>query len=381
MASIQSYELHGKKLYKFQIYIGTDPLTGKRKKTTKSGFKTKKEAQLALSRLQLEIERGDFKKSSNSTFNDIYELWIEQYRNTVESSTLLKTKGIFKNHIIPSMGQYKMEKINVQACQKHVNEWFKVLKKYRLVRSYASQVFEFAITLGVINENPMLKVSLPKTKIEPVEDEVQNYYTREELIEFLQCLEKDGDYKIYTFFRLLAFSGMRKGEALALTWNDLNLKDGELRVNKAVARGEDNQLYIKSTKNQKSIRTISLDETTLSILTQWKKQQRQDYLILGHNTLKSNQLIFSNVNNELLQPTKTQEWITKVQKKYNLKSITTHGLRHTHCSLLFEAGATIKEVQERLGHGDVQTTMNIYAHVTEKAKKEAAVKFASYMNF
>uniref|UniRef100_UPI00406D302F tyrosine-type recombinase/integrase n=1 Tax=Lysinibacillus sp. FSL K6-0075 TaxID=2921415 RepID=UPI00406D302F len=68
-------------------------------------------------------------------------------------------------------------------------------------------------------------------------------------------------------------------------------------------------------------------------------------------------------------------------KKHKLEKITTHELRHTHCSLLFEAGATIKEVQDRLGHADVKTTMNIYAHVTEKAKELAAEKFAKYIDF
>ncbi|WP_217581620.1 tyrosine-type recombinase/integrase [Lysinibacillus sp. GbtcB16] len=73
--------------------------------------------------------------------------------------------------------------------------------------------------------------------------------------------------------------------------------------------------------------------------------------------------------------------MVQLQEKYNLEKITTHGLRHTHYSLLFEAGATIKEVQDRLGHTDVQTTMNIYTHVTEKAKEVAAEKFAKYMDF
>ncbi|SOC24079.1 phage integrase family protein [Ureibacillus xyleni] len=68
-----------------------------------------------------------------------------------------------------------------------------------------------------------------------------------------------------------------------------------------------------------------------------------------------------------------------MQKKYNLSTITTHGLRHTHCSLLFEAGASLKEVQDRLGHTDVQTTMNVYAHITQKAKAEAIQKFESYL--
>lgn len=154
-----------------------------------------------------------------------------------------------------------------------------------------------------------------------------------------------------------------------------------MRINKALARGEDNQLYVKATKTKGSTRTIKIDKVTLDILEVWKKRQKQEYLKLGINTLNPNQLIFSNEHNEYLQPTKTRKWIIQVQEKYNLEKITTHGLRHTHCSLLFEAGATIKEVQVRLGHTDVKTTMNIYTHVTEKAKEISAEKFANYMNF
>lgn len=381
MANIQSYQKDGKKFYKFQIYIGTDPLTGKRLKTTRSGFATKKEAQLALSRLQLEIERGDFRKKSVETFNDIYLLWVEQYRNTVEASTFVKTTSIFKNHILPSLGDYKIEKVNVQTCQKHVNEWFNKLQKYRTVKSYASKVFDYAVTLGIITDNPMKRVTMPKSLNIPDENETINYYTKEQLIHFLKCLEKENNYKAYALFRLLSFSGMRKGEALALQWNDVNFKDSEIRINKALARGEENKLYVKVTKTKGSIRTIKMDKVTMAILEGWKKQQTNDYLKLGINTLKPNQLVFSNECNEYLQPPQTRKWIVQVQKKYHLEKITTHGLRHTHCSLLFEAGATIKEVQDRLGHTDVQTTMNIYAHVTEKAKEAAAEKFAKYMDF
>lgn len=124
-----------------------------------------------------------------------------------------------------------------------------------------------------------------------------------------------------------------------------------------------------------------MDQTTIDILNEWKKIQKITYFKLGFNTLKPKQLIFNNEANQILQPTKTRKWMLQIQKKYDLEKITTHGLRHTHCSLLFEAGASIKEVQERLGHSDIQTTMNIYTHVTEKAKEEVIQKFSQYMNF
>ncbi|MER2078060.1 site-specific integrase [Psychrobacillus psychrotolerans] len=381
MTSIQTYKKNGKTFYMFQIYVGTDQLTGKRIKTTRRGFTTKKEAQLASARLQIEIDNGEFRKKNVEKFNDVYNLWIEQYKNTVQESTFVKTKSIFKNHILPSLGEYKIDKINVQLCQNHVNEWFNKLKKFRIIKSYASKIFEFAITLGIISDNPLQLVTMPKNIVEPTETEDINYYTKEQLIQFLDCLKMEKNFKAYALFRLLAFSGMRKGEALALTWNDINFKEGEIRINKALARGEENRLYVKTTKTKSSIRTIKLDKITIEILQEWQKQQQQDLLVLGYNTLISGQLVFSNERNQYLQPTKTRKWMLQVQNKYNLVKITTHGLRHTHCSLLFEAGVSIKEVQDRLGHSDIQTTMNIYAHVTEKAKEVVAEKFAKYMNY
>ncbi|MEX3624174.1 site-specific integrase [Viridibacillus arvi] len=383
-STIESYTLNnGQKRYMFQLYIGVDPLTGKQKRTTRRGFKKIKEAELVLARIKLEISKGTYQKQQPETYQDIYDLWVKQYEKTVEESTFVKTTGIFKNHILPAMKSYKVEKITVDVCQRHVDEWADKLKKFRMVKSYAAKVLDFAIKRNYIQTNPFTFVDMPtalKKKQASTEDKVENFYTKEQLIQFLSCLENENNIKAFNLFRLLAFSGMRKGEALALTWNDLDFKTNEIRINKALSRGKENQLYVKSTKTGIA-RTVKMDERTMAILKEWHKKQKQDYLMIGYNIMKAGQLVFSNECNEYLQPTKTRKWILHVQNKYGLDTITTHGLRHTHCSLLFEAGASIKEVQDRLGHSDVQTTMNIYAHVTEKAKEAAIQKFESYINF
>lgn len=382
--TIESYLLkNGEKRYQFQIYIGTDELTGKQKRTTRRGFKTQKEAKLELARIKLQIEKGMFQKQVVETYQDVYDLWIKHYEKTVEESTFVKTSGIFKNHILPSMSAYKVEKITIDICQKHVDEWSNKLKKFRTVKSYAAKVMDFAIKRGYIQTNPFTYVDTPvklKKKQASMEEKKDNFYTREELKTFLQCLKQESNVKAYTLFHLLAFSGMRKGETLALTWKDIDFKNNTIQINKAVSRGKSNELYLKSTKTGIA-RTIVMDNTTLAILKDWKKKQREDYFKLGFNTNSSSQLVFSNENNEFLQPTITRKWILQVQKKYNLELITTHGLRHTHCSLLFEAGVSIKAVQDRLGHTDVKTTMDIYTHVTEKAKDTAVQMFESYINF
>lgn len=381
--SIESYTLKsGETRYKFQIYLGVDPLTRKELRTTRSGYKKKKDAELELARIKLEISKGTFRKIQAETYQDMYDLWIKQYEKTVEESTFVKTRGYFKNHILPAMSLYKVDKITVDVCQKHVDEWADKLKKYRVIKSYAAKVLDFAIKRGYLQTNPFALVDMPKPKQAPLEltkDVEENFYTREQLKEFLRCLEKENNPKVYTFFRLLAYSGMRKGEALALQWKDIDFTKSEIRINKALAKGNNSKLYLKTTKTG-TTRTIKMDMETMKILVLWKKQQQKEYLTLGFNTLNEEQLVFSNEKNEFVQPTKTRKWLVRILEKYNLKRINTHGLRHTHCSLLFEAGASPKEAQDRLGHSDIKTTMNIYTHLTPEAKSGAMQKFDNHMN-
>lgn len=381
MTTIKSYTLkNGEKRYQFQIYVGIDPLTGKEQRTTRRGFKTKKEAQLSLARLKLEIENGNFKKEQAETFQEIYDIWMEQYPLTVEASTLRKTVSSFEIHILPSLGRYKIDKITVEVCQKAVNTWASKVKHFVELKAYAARIFQFAMKRGYTQNNPMVLVETPLVRKNVIDqdEKLENFYPKEELKEFLSCLQKDGKYKIYALFRLLAYSGMRMGEAIALTWEDLNFKDNEIRISKSIARGLKAKQYVKTTKSGHS-RTIKMDEGTMAILKEWKKYQQIDYLKLGFNTLQPNQLVFSNTKNTYLQPSTIRKWIIRVQAKYNLNEITTHGLRHTHCSLLFEAGASIKEVQDRLGHADAKITMNIYAHVSKKSQEVAVQKFEKFM--
>lgn len=114
----------------------------------------------------------------------------------------------------------------------------------------------------------------------------------------------------------------------------MNFVESEITINKAIGRGKQTQLYLKTTKTGKP-RTIKLDETTLSILREWNKLQKKQYIQLGINTLKNNQLMFSNTKNDFIQLVQVQKWMYSVQNKYILKKVSPHGLRHTHCSLLF----------------------------------------------
>jgi len=171
---------------------------------------------------------------------------------------------------------------------------------------------------------------------------------------------------------------MRKGEALALTWDDL--EGSAVSVTKTLTLGKNNKKIIQSTKSEAGDRKVELDDETISILKEWKHQQAQELLELKIISFNRNRLIFTNsIENKYLNLPRPGQMMDKVINKHKLKRITPHGFRHTHCSLLFEAGATLKEVQDRLGHEDIRTTMDIYAHVTEGKKQETVSKFIKYM--
>ncbi|WP_251869803.1 tyrosine-type recombinase/integrase [Enterococcus italicus] len=379
---IKQYEKKdGTKAWMFKAYLGVDDATGKKIWTTRRGFKTKRECQLAQTRLQLDVQENGFQKRKTDVFKEMYELWFEQYKNTVKESSWVKTAEMFRLHILPRFGHLKLEKINVAMCQKAINEWFATVpSRYMKMKNYTAKVFDFAIAMEITEKNPMRKVTNPVKKDEFTEEAELNFYSREELKQFLAATKELDSPTPFMLFHLLAFTGMRKGEALALMWTDINFKENTLTITKNVTRGDKGRLIVTTPKTRKSARTLSIDPHTMDLLKAWRCQQKIDYMKFGYNTLQPDQLIFPNESNELMQPTRTRKWLMQVYKNHpEIKPITTHGFRHTHCSLLFEAGASIKEVQDRLGHSDVKVTMNIYAHVTKERKEETAMKFANFM--
>lgn len=374
---ITTYDANGKTLFQLQGYIGTDPATGKRIRITRRGFSSEEECQKEYYRLKLQFEAGEYNsKVVKYTFKEVYELWLEQYKNTVKESTLQNTLNLFKCHILPRFGKMYIHRIKINHCQDAVNHWFKVLKNYRIVNSYTGLVFRHAMKLGIVSSNPTTLLTMP-VRLEKVDDDApENFFTKEELLKFLESIDSP---KWKTLFRVLAYSGFRKGEVLALTWNDINFKGSSISVGKTLTIGLENKLIIQTPKTKKSKRTVSMDSGTMEMLKEWKKVQAEVMLGLGFNVKKPEQLVFTNLKNKFINPQKVGQQMELYCKKATVKSITPHGLRHTHCSILFESGATLKDVQDRLGHADIATTMNIYTHVTEQKKDETALKFAAFL--
>ena len=375
MATFFNYHLkNGDRYWGFETYLGKDPKTGKDIRTKRRRFKTKSEAQTALSRLLVEFKDTNEFHINVTTFQELYELWIDNYRMRVKPSSVAVAQRFCKNHILPIFGKMKLDKITVSFCQKQVNIWHGKLKQYSYLRKTTAQIFKFGVAMEICDKNPMSKTLLPR-KIE--EEQPIKFFTKDQLILFLNNVQEKNSSKLYTFFRLLAFTGMRKSEALALQWEDIDFFNKTLRIGKTVAQDEFQEVVLQVPKTKSSTRKIKLDDVTLKQLRYWQQEQMKTMLLYGFNTHSPKQFVFTTRQNQLYYPQAVNDWLNWIYKKTPMNTqITPHGFRHTHCSLLFESGASIKEVQ---GHKDIKTTMNIYAHVTPESIKETGERFATFM--
>lgn len=195
-------------------------------------------------------------------------------------------------------------------------------------------------------------------------------------------MEQHGTNQWYTFFRLLAFSGIRNGEAIVLTWNDISFKNKTITISKTLARGLNNKPMVDTPKTLTSNRTITLDDRTMQALKRWKVEQAKALLAFGYNATSKGQLVFCNLKkNKILFEHSPQAYYKKFCKRHGLRIIKIHGFRHTHATIALESGVPIKTLQDRLGHSDIKTTMNTYAHITEVSRVNAVQLLSTYADF
>lgn len=201
-----------------------------------------------------------------------------------------------------------------------------------------------------------------------------SYYSRQELIDFLEAASNE-PLKKYAYLIVLAYTGIRRAEGFALSWNDINFDKNEITIDKAVSYDEDGQLIIKDTKTS-DIRVLLVDNITLNILNAWRKLQLDVY-----GEISDADLVFSNSQGSICHPSKAWDWCDEIQEKYNLKKLSPHGFRRTHATMYHTSGASYYEIKKRLGHSFNDITFGIYVIETDESKIQAFNKFIEYMSY
>lgn len=382
MATFKQYEKKdGTKAWLFQTYLGVDPLTSKEIRTTRRNFKTKKEAQLALSRLQVDFENNGLEKSSEERFKEVYELWLEVYRSTIKEVTLIKTEIKFNKWILPLYGSMKMKDVTTKHCQKIINQWAKDTDQYRVLHSSASRIFKYAINLGIITTNPLANVMMPKRNKELSADEPIKVYSREQLIKLFDHLNHrpatyTDDFN-KTLLRFLVYSGCRISEALALNWADVNFTDKSVVINKTLSHTKKG-LTISSPKTENSYGELALDDQTITILKRWQINQRIYMLECGETNPT---MIFCGINKQYVSHNLFYARLKHITNLAGIPFLGIHVTRHTHASMLLDAGASMKEIQERLRHSSISITMDVYGHLSKETKVNTVEKLVKHLNF
>lgn len=369
----------GETRYLFQTYLGIDPATGKEKRTTRRGFKTIKEAKAAERDLLLDVEENGFSSNEdfqNPTFSEVAELWLDSYKSTVKTTTYQHVKDMLDVMIDLYFTDMKIQQISVAYCQKVA---IKLSNRYILYTNYYSvinRIFKYATSLDIIKSNPLDKIIKPKNR--PLKAK-ENHYTKQELTEFLKVCKANCKPVEYTFFHLLAFSGLRSGEAIGLMWSDVDFENKRLSISRTAVVVNKKQT-VQDPKTKRSKRVITLDDETLNVLKLWKRQQIKEYFQAGKAYQHDSNYIFTNNRGEWLLTSTMKVKLKRFLCKHNeLKKITPHGFRHTHASLLFEAGLTAKIISDRLGHNNVQTTLDMYTHINDNQRVEVVEQLMDFI--
>lgn len=220
---------------------------------------------------------------------------------------------------------------------------------------------------------------VPQVKVEQAKKEIK-FYKKSELAKLFNYLEslKSGQWSNEYFkalLRLLVASGLRIGEAMALSWSDINFQNQTVSVSKTTVR----RFQIQDTpKSNKSNRIISIDDKAIYVLKSWYFFQKKHFMKLGN---PQQNLVFPKIEGGVMDYHNLIYKLNNIIKNAELPLLSFHGFRHSHASLCLNAEMSYKVIQERLGHSKLQLTMDLYSHLEPEKKNKELELFTKYANF
>lgn len=370
---------NGTTVYRANVYLGVDQVTGKKAKTSVTG-RTRKEAKQKAKHAQDDfISNGCTvtKVVPVKNYKELADLWLDSYQLTVKPQTFLDTKRMLYNHLIPVFGTLKLTKLSVSYIQSFINDLSTQLVHYAVVHSINRRVLQYGVSLQLLPFNPARDIILPKQPKR--ENTAIKFIASDNLKDLLVHMEKlafrkYSYYLDYVLYSVLLATGCRFGEVVALEWSDIDLENGTISINKNYSRL---LKLIGTPKNKAGVRTISIDKKTVNMLRLYKNRQRQLYLQSG---ARASSVVFATPTREYQNLATRQEALDRRCAEISIPRFTFHAFRHTHASLLLNAGISYKELQYRLGHATLAMTMDIYSHLSTDKEKEAVSYFEKAMN-
>ena len=379
--------------------------------------RTERQNEKALQMFAAEFERkvlsGKYLDGEKITFSDFADRWIVDYAAVnMTAASLANTKRLLKLHINPEIGYLKLAQIRPP----HLNKLYRTLadtrkdgkpggyptSTIRRIHSAVSSIFTQAVLWNVIQDNPCKRVRLPKQDKAVDQDA---YFTLEQSDLFLDLLDKEFSYQVRNpnvkneyarsgsislqlklFYYIAIYCGLRRGEIVALLWNNIDFEKGMIRIDRQTTLADGKMIDGKPKK--KSIRTITAPDEVLQLAKKWKKAQLEYKLSIGDQWRGSDEYIFITWNGLQMRPETPYKAFKRIIARYNdsceneadfLPNIALHGLRHTNATLQISEKVDPETVSKRLGHAKTSTTLDVYAHALEVKDQEAAAALSSIL--
>lgn len=341
-------------------------VNGKRKRIERVGGSTKKEALKAMRSAMTQFdETGRVIIDSDMSVRDYYDYWLENYAKVnLKYNTCKSYETLIRTQIEPHIGKLRLSSINPPLLQQMINDIYNsgVSKStMSVICAILSKAFKMAVfPYQLIKDNPTQYIMIPKYKNN--EQKEMRILTREEYLKILDILTPKHIMNI--LYQIAFHTGMRLGEILGLTWDNVDLKAKTISIKHTLIEKPNHLSTLASPKTKSSIRTIDINNTLANALHENKKYQNERILKYGPHYVNKN-LVCCKENGDFITRGSVTAKVHYLRKRLGI-DFTFHTLRHTHASLLLEANIDYKAIQKRLGHSNVTTTINTYAHLTDK---------------
>lgn len=366
----------------FVVSNGRDPVTNKPRQIKKRGFPTKEEASLAALEIELQIKKGQYFEGANMKFHTLYDEWIRAYSISRKKSSV-RNRECAAKHLLRVWSNTSINQITKPVYRRYMDS---LVDTYMYntrdgIHTVARMIFDFAVDMEYLEKNPCEKYSVPKRQEYKEDQKKLVFLEKEELKEFLQLAKDEGLEQDYLMFNLLAFSGIRIGEALTLKWKDIDFKSNVLSIERTLFNPTNNKLKfeLQSTKYSSSERKILIDPFVVDLLENHKIGQEQ-FIRKNKRLYKNQGFVFTCSEGYprtiKLISNRLQRLLTKMDID---KHITPHSFRHTHASLLIEANVNMKVISHRLGHSTTEEVEKTYGHMTKGLEKKASHQFNELM--